>query len=152
MIIICGVMLAVSAGVLNQQPLLNQFEPASEYRGLATNFLIMVSSVSVVVGLWGIATYKVTHRVFISLFGLGVAALTVILIGLAFIFWTLANIDESSLRAVCPGNITKLNPDFDPLDTLTETVNRIDFYSDLASNFMCSPECPCDGLGEDFAE
>lgn len=41
-----------------------------------------------------------------------------------------------------------LNPEFDPLDTLKVTIEQVRFLDDLASNFMCSPECPC--LGDDL--
>lgn len=86
-------MLAVSAGALSKQPFLEKFSPAAEFRTLVTNFLIIISAVTVVVGVWGIGTYKVTHRIFTTVYGMGVTALTVILIGFAFIFWTLANLD-----------------------------------------------------------
>jgi len=75
----------------------------------------MTACVCFVVGLWGIATYKVTHRLFIAVYGLGVATLTVILTGFTFIFWTMANLDNNLMEAFCPGQNAELNLEFDPL-------------------------------------
>ena len=104
LLFICGIMLGVSAGILSQQKLLKEFKPAAEYRTIVTNLVIMTSCVSIVVALWGVATFKVTHRVFTTIYGLGVSALTIILTWFTFIFWTFANLDISSMYGPCPGS------------------------------------------------
>ena len=143
MLLFCGIMLGVSAAALYQQPFFEHFAPAREYRDVVTNFLIMTTCVTFVVGLWGIGTYKVTHRLFIATYGLGVGSLTVILTGFTFIFWTLSNLDNEMMEAFCPGKPWKLNEEFDLLYSIEDAVYELDYYSDLASSFMCSPICPC---------
>ena len=67
----------------------------------------------------------------------------VILTGFTFIFYTLSNLDDEMMEAFCPGKPWKLNEEFDLLFTIEDAVYELDYYSDLASNFMCSTTCPC---------
>lgn len=94
-------------------------------------------------GLWGAATYRVTNRIFITIFGQGIAFVTVFLVGAALIFWGLANLDKTVMTSVCPGSANSLKISFDPLNSIKLVADEVDVYNDLASHFMCSTTCPC---------
>ena len=74
--------------------MVEEFKPARDKRGLAVSTLIAVTAMLIVTGLWGIATYKIKNRVFVSIFGLAIAAMAVILAGCGAIFSALANLTD----------------------------------------------------------
>lgn len=105
--------------------------------------LIITSCVTFVTGLWGIAAKVIDNKKFITVFGGVICALTVILLGFQQIFSALANIDDETITAVCPGAGVEISNDFVPLEGVYQAVLEIDRIQSLASNFMCSDTCPC---------
>ena len=104
-----------------------------------------------VTGFWGIATYKLKNKMFVSVFGLATVAMAVILTACAAIFNALANLSDEQMNAVCPfsasaSGTTDSNAvitSFEPLEDVEDAVKEIDSLNELSSYYMCSPTCPC---------
>ena len=147
LLVICGILMAIAAQMVDSAKLTEEFKPARDKRKLAVRTLVAVTAVLFVAGFWGIATYKIRNRVFVSIFGLGTSALVVILAATGTIFSALANLSDEEMNAVCPalveaGKSAKIES-FEPLVEIEKAMNEIDDLNVLSSYYMCSPICPC---------
>ena len=144
--------MAIAAQMFDSAKLNEEFKPARDKRKLAVRTLVAVTAVLFVTGFWGIATYKIKNRIFVSIFGLATAAMAVILSACGAIFSALANLSDEQMNAVCPGTAATTGEEessalviasFEPLVEVEEAVKEIDSLNDLSSYYMCSPICPC---------
>lgn len=123
---LCAIMIGVSAIAFEDQGFIDSFGPAKPYKRTVTYMLIITACVTFVTGLWGIATKKIDNKKFIAVFGGVICALTIILLGFQQIFSALANIDDDTMSAVCPGASVEISNDFVPLDGVFESVLEMD--------------------------
>ena len=151
MLVLCGILMAIAAQMFDSAKLNEEFKPARDKRKLAVRTLVAVTTVIFVTGFWGIATYKIKNRIFVSIFGLATIAITVILAACGAIFNALANLSDEQMNAVCPSSSTSAGTtdsnavitSFEPLDDVEAAVKEIDSLNELSSYYMCSPTCPC---------
>ena len=94
MLILCGILMAIAAQMFDSAKLNEEFKPARDNRKLAVRTLVAVTAVLFVAGFWGIATYKIKNRIFVSIFGLATVAMAVILVACGAIFNALANLSD----------------------------------------------------------
>ena len=151
LLVLCGILMAVAAQMFDSAKLNEEFKPARDKRKLAVRTLVAVTAVLFVTGFWGIATYKIKNRIFVSIFGLATIAMAVILVACGAIFNALANLSDEQMNAVCPSSSTSAGTtdsnavitSFEPLDDVEAAVKEIDSLNELSSYYMCSPTCPC---------
>ena len=93
-LVICGILMAISASMFSSAKLIEEFEPARDKKDLGSSAMLAVTVVLFVTGLWGMATYKIKNRVFVSIFGMGASALAVICGGAYTAFNALANLTD----------------------------------------------------------
>ena len=150
---ICGIFMAISAKMFDSTKMTEEFKPARDKKDLVVTTMIAVAAILFVTGLWGIATYKIKNRIFISIFGLAAAAMAVICFGFGAIFNALANLSDNAMESVCPAlaiestgspiSISQSILSFEPFQEVADSVKDIDALNDLSSYYMCSPTCPC---------
>ena len=151
LLVLCGILMAVAAQMFDSAKLNEEFKPARDNRKLAVRTLVAVTATLFVTGFWGIATYKLKNKMFVSVFGLATLAMAVILSACAAIFNALANLSDEQMNAVCPlstsaSGTTDSNAvitSFEPLEDVEVAVKEIDSLNELSSYYMCSPTCPC---------
>ena len=100
---LCGMMLGITVNILEGSSFMEAFKPLREKKDLATSNLILMAAFTFVTGLWGIATYRIKNRIFVSIFGFGCAFIAVVAGGVSTILNALSNLDEETMNSVCPG-------------------------------------------------
>ena len=147
LLVISAILMAVAAQMVDSAKFNEEFKPARDQRKLAVSTLIAVTAILFVTSFWGIATYKIRNRIFVSILGLATAAMAIMLSATGAIFSALANLSDAEMNAVCPalviaGEAAAISS-FGPLDEVEQAMKQIDQLNGLSSYYMCSPTCPC---------
>ena len=92
-----------------------------DYKESIEFFLIIFAVVMIVTGLWGIASFKVTNKIFITIYGVATMIITVVMIGMSILFKELSQISDATMNSPCPNlstaaeNFVSINQEFEPL-------------------------------------
>ena len=86
--------MSISAKMFGSAKMPEEFEPLRKRKDIIVTAMIATAAVLFVGGLWGIATFKIKNRIFVSIFGLLAGCMACILGGLSAILYSLANVSD----------------------------------------------------------
>ena len=102
-----GITVGVSAYLYSEDPFMDELSVLRVYKVLVSQVMLLLACMVFVVGMCGLATIKISNRIFLAAFGSGMTVMTIGLATCTSIFMFFKDIDDKTMQSFCTGSTSE---------------------------------------------